>query len=140
MSRLSLRRASSPATNSLLDELVGYALQYYQDFVAPTQHYRLPDQSEKRALTDLVQTLEQLPDHADAETIQTEIYEVGKRNSFTELRAWFKALYEILLGQSQGPRMGSFITLYGQDETIKLIRTVLDGEPLGSTKNTVQRK
>ena len=84
--------------------------------------------------------LEQLPDHADAETIQTEIYEVGKRNSFTELRAWFKALYEILLGQSQGPRMGSFVTLYGQDETIKLIRTVLDGEPLGSTKNTFQRK
>jgi len=131
---------SSPATNSLLDALVGYALQYYQDFVAPTQHYRLPDPSEKRALADLVQTLEKLPDHADAETIQTEIYEVGKRNSFTELRAWFKALYEILLGQSQGPRMGSFITLYGQDETIKLIRTVLDGEPLGSIKNTVQRK
>jgi hypothetical protein len=34
---------------------------------------------------------------------------------FESLRDWFKALYETLLGSSQGPRMGSFIALYGID-------------------------
>ena len=61
-----------------------------------------------------------------------QVYEVGKRHGFTELRAWFKALYEILLGQTQGPRMGSFIALYGRDETVALIRRVAAGEMLGA--------
>ena len=100
--------------------------------MAPPQRYRQPDSAEKIALEDLAQTLEKLPDDVDAETIQTQVYEVGKRNSFTELRVWFKALYEILLGQSQGPRMGSFIALYGRDETVKLIRSVLAGELLAN--------
>ena len=69
---------------------------------------------------------------ADAEAIQTEVYEVGKRHGFTELRAWFKALYEILLGQTQGPRMGSFIALYGRDESVALIRRVAAGETVGT--------
>ena len=118
----------------MLHELVDYALQYYRDFVAPTQRYRQPDSVEKIALEDLARTLEKLPSNVDAETIQTQVYEVGKRNSFTELRVWFKALYEILLGQSQGPRMGSFIALYGREQTVKLIRSVLAGEPLNNNK------
>ena len=128
-------RNASPKTDPLLDKLVGYALQYYRHFVAPTQRYRQPDDTEKLALEDLAQTLESLPKHADAETIQTHVYEVGKRNSFTELRTWFKALYEILLGQSQGPRMGSFIVLYGPDETVRLIRRAVAGEQLGNDGN-----
>ena len=67
---------------------------------------------------------------ADAETIQTEVYEVGKRHPFPNLKAWFRALYEILLGQSQGPRMGSFITLYGLQETQDLIKRAIAGEDL----------
>ena len=65
---------------------------------------------------------------ADAETLQTEVYEIGKRHPFPELRAWFKALYEVLLGQDQGPRFGSFIALYGRKETIALIKRALAGE------------
>ena len=64
---------------------------------------------------------------ADGETIQTEVYEVGKRHEFENLRDWFKALYEVLLGQSQGPRFGSFVALYGKDETVALIERVLAG-------------
>jgi lysyl-tRNA synthetase class 1 len=79
-----------------------------------------------------------LPADSDAEAIQTVVYEVGKRHpAFADLRAWFLALYEILLGQQTGPRMGSFIALYGLAETITLIRRVLAGEelapPSGST-------
>jgi lysyl-tRNA synthetase class 1 len=69
-----------------------------------------------------------------AELIQTEIYEIGKRSGFeADLRGWFKALYEVLLGQEQGPRMGSFIALYGREESMSLIRRALAGEDLAKT-------
>ncbi len=93
-----------------------------------TRPIRAPDAKERAALDDLVQVLEALPAEADAETIQTEIYEVGKRHPFDNLRDWFRALYETLLGQSQGPRFGSFVALYGKDESVALIRRVLAGE------------
>ena len=112
-------------TAPMLDRLVRHAIRYYQDFVKPAKHYRTPTQTERAALEDLARTLEALPTGADAETIQTEVYEIGKRHPFPELRAWFGALYEVLLGQSQGPRFGSFIALYGVPETIRLIREKL---------------
>ena len=87
---------------------------------------------ESQALEDLARTLRSLPRDAAAETIQSEVYEVGKRHPFADLKSWFRALYEILLGQSQGPRMGTFIALYGIDETIDLIRRAVAGEDLGA--------
>ena len=77
-----------------------------------------------------------LPVDADAKVIQTTIYDVGKRNSYSELRGWFQALYEILLGQHQGPRMGSFVALYGIRETVELIHRVLQDEDLGQDQTT----
>ena len=130
--------AATPATAPILDKLVDYAVAYYQDFVKPAKVYRLPSEAERAALDDLCQELCLLPADSDAEAIQTVVYEVGKRHpAFADLRAWFLALYEILLGQQTGPRMGSFIALYGLAETITLIRRVLAGEelapPSGST-------
>ena len=115
-------------TAPILASLVGHAIAYYRDFVKPDKQFRAPDATERAALDDLVQALDALPAGADAETIQSEVYEVGKRHSFENLRDWFRALYETLLGQSQGPRFGSFIALYGKDETVALIRRVLAGE------------
>ena len=121
---------AAPETMPILDELVALAINYYRDFVKPDKHYRPPGKIETKALEDLVSTLEALADDAGAEAIQSEVYEVGKRHDFENLREWFKALYEILLGQEQGPRMGSFIALYGISETVALIRRVLAGEDL----------
>ena len=73
-----------------------------------------------------------LPSIASAEDIQNTVYEVGNQHDFANLRDWFKALYEILLGQSQGPRMGSFIALYGRDETVALIDKVVVGDTIGT--------
>ena len=67
---------------------------------------------------------------ADAEALQNQVYEVGKRHAFADLRAFFQALYEILLGQSQGPRFGGFVALYGVKETGALIKRALAGEDL----------
>ncbi len=86
-----------------------------------------------RSHAELLAALRALPATADAEAIQFEIYEVGKRHEFAELRAWFKALYEILLGQEQGPRMGSFMSLYGIEESRVLLRRALAGEDLAAT-------
>ncbi len=119
---------ATPERAPMLDRLVRHAIRYYQDFVKPAKRYRAPTEVERGALEDLVRVLEALPAGADAETIQTEVYEVGKRHPFAELKAWFSALYEVLLGQAQGPRFGSFIALYGLPETIQLIRNRLTQE------------
>lgn len=119
---------AKPETAPVLDRLVGHAINYYRDFVKPAKRYRAPTPEEAVALEDLAATLEGLPADASAEAIQTEVYEVGKRHpSFADLRAWFQSLYQILLGQDEGPRMGSFIALYGRNETVALIRDVISG-------------
>jgi lysyl-tRNA synthetase class 1 len=117
-------------TSPFLDKLVGYAINYYRDHVKPTKQYRAPDETEKTALTELLAYLEKMPDSTTAEEFQEEVYEIGKRHPFKELRDWFKSLYTVLLGQDQGPRFGSFIALYGRQETAELIRRVLAGEKL----------
>jgi lysyl-tRNA synthetase class 1 len=116
----------------ILGRLVAHAVAYYRDFVKPDKHYRKPSDTERAALDDLVRMLEGLPADADAETIQNACYEVGKRHPFESLRDWFRALYEILLGQAQGPRIGSFFALYGLTQTIALIRRALAGEDLAA--------
>ena len=121
---------ASPETHPILDSLVGFALAYHEDVVKPTQRHRPPDERERAALEDLAASLTAFADGAEPEAIQHEVYEVGKRHGFENLRDWFRALYEILFGQSQGPRMGSFIALYGIDKTIALIRRALAGEGL----------
>lgn len=119
-----------PETHRLLDRLLDYAVAYYRDFVKPAKRYRAPSEMERAALDDLVGALSAMPRAADAEAIQNEVYEVGKRHPFPDLRAWFQSLYEILLGQTQGPRMGSFIALYGRQEMVERVRKVLAGEAL----------
>ena len=116
---------ADPAKDPALDALVGYAVAYHRDFVAPTLKRRAPDPREAAALADLDKRLAALAADADAETIQHEVYEVGKAAAFEPLRDWFKALYEVLLGSSQGPRMGSFIALYGIEPTRRLIAEAL---------------
>jgi lysyl-tRNA synthetase class 1 len=123
-------KGATPATAVMLDRLVGFAIRYYQDFVKPLKTYRKPDEMEIAALTDIRAELAKLPRDAVAEDIQYQVYEVGKRHPFKDLRAWFGVLYEILLGQAQGPRMGSFIALYGIDNMIKLIDRALAGDDL----------
>ena len=123
---------ASPETAPILAALVGHALTYYRDMVKPTKAYRAPLQEERAALDELRAVLAAMPAEADAEAIQTEVYEVGKRHPFESLRDWFRALYEILLGQSQGPRVGSFIALYGLKETVALIDRALAGEDLAA--------
>ncbi|MSP48112.1 MAG: lysine--tRNA ligase [Alphaproteobacteria bacterium] len=122
--------AATPATEPFLDRLVGHAVAYYKDQIKPAKHYRPATEMERKALDDLARVLAEAPSGADAETLQSLVYEVGKRHAFADLRAFFQALYEILLGQSQGPRFGGFVALYGVKETVALIRRALAGEDL----------
>ena len=107
-----------------LDAMVRFAIAYTRD-VAPAPERRAPDAVEAAALERLDAELAALPDGASAEDIQGIVYEIGKTAGFAELRDWFKALYETLLGSSQGPRMGSFIALYGVANTRALIGEAL---------------
>jgi lysyl-tRNA synthetase, class I len=119
---------ASPERNPGLERLVGYALRYYEDFVKPTKQYRAADAKERAALEDLAGQLEKLGDERDGAVVQNAVYEVGKAHGFEPLRAWFAALYEVLFGQTAGPRFGSFAALFGCAETAALIRRALDGE------------
>jgi lysyl-tRNA synthetase class 1 len=116
---------TSPHSDPELDELIGLAVNYARDFVVPSLERRPPSKMEADALRDLDAELANLPNEASAEDIQTQVFEVGKRHPFENLRGWFQALYETLLGSSQGPRMGSFIALYGIDNSRKLIAEAL---------------
>jgi lysyl-tRNA synthetase class 1 len=119
---------ADPAKHPALDGLVERALAFNRDFVAPTLVRRKPEANEALALAALDEELAATSDDATAEELQTMVYEIGKdpHFGFESLRDWFKALYETLLGSSQGPRMGSFIALYGVANTRKLIAEALD--------------
>jgi lysyl-tRNA synthetase class 1 len=119
---------ATPESDPLLDHLVGYALKYYADFVKPAKTYRAPDDKERAALEDLAGRLESWTGALDGECLQTMVFAVGTERQFEPLRAWFTAIYEVCLGQSQGPRFGGFIALYGVKETAKLIRDALAGK------------
>jgi lysyl-tRNA synthetase, class I len=120
---------AAPDTHPELDALIGHAAVYFRDFVKNSLNRRAPDAKEAAALRDLDAELAKLPGDAPAEDIQNLVFEVGKAHQFENLRDWFKALYEILLGTSQGPRMGSFIALYGIDNSRKLIAEALRSSP-----------
>ncbi len=123
---------ATPESEPELDRLMGHALNYYEDFVKPTKAYRAPDAKEQAALEDLAERLKALPaDTTDGEAIQNEVYAVGKEHGFEPLRGWFQGLYEVLLGQSQGPRFGSFAAIYGLPKTIELIEAGARGELAG---------
>jgi len=111
--------------NPALDELVGYAIRYFEDFVKPAKKFRSPSDQERAAMEELASRLDDMPADADGEALQTQIYAVGKDHGFENLREWFQALYQVLLGQDQGPRFGSFAALYGKDETVKMIKQAL---------------
>lgn len=119
---------ATPKSEPVLDQLAGYAINYYEDFVKPAKTFRAPDERERAAMTELAARLKALPAGADAGAIQNEVFEVGKAAGFEPLRAWFSALYEVLLGQSQGPRFGSFTAIFGVDRTVALIERALAGE------------
>ncbi|MFM9977510.1 MAG: lysine--tRNA ligase [Sphingomonadaceae bacterium] len=111
--------------SSELDALIGLALAYNRDLVAPTFRRRKPEGLETVALDRLDAELAVLPGDANAGDIQNIVYAIGNEGGFENLRDWFRALYETLLGSSQGPRMGSFIALYGVANTRKLIAEAL---------------
>jgi lysyl-tRNA synthetase class 1 len=118
---------ATPGSEPLLDTLAGYAINYYEDFVKPAKKFRAPDDRERAAMEDLSARLAALPAGADAEAIQNEVFAAGKDAGFEPLRAWFGALYEVLLGQPTGPRFGSFVAIFGVERTRDLIARALAG-------------
>ena len=141
---------ASAETHPDLDAAAGYAVKYFQDFVAPARTFRAPTDQERVAMQELSAAFrdgdtaldviarknaqmgndDSAPavDFTSDEFLQSIVFAVGKLHGFDNLRDWFKALYEVLLGASQGPRFGSFAALYGVEETATLIDQGLAGE------------
>jgi len=129
------RPGVTPQTHPKLNALVGYAINYFRDFVLPHKKYREPTEGERVALTDLRDALSQLPADAPPERIQDVVYEIGRREPFLDKTGkgkskdgkpgvsldWFNMLYQVLLGQEKGPRFGSFVAVYGLKNTVDMI-------------------
>ena len=115
----------TPESHPMLARLAEGAVAYYRDFVAPAKTYRAPTPEERAALADLLGVLRDLDPASDAEAIQNAVFEVGKRHAFASLRDWFSCLYQVLLGQQEGPRFGGFVALYGIPGTIGLVESAL---------------
>ena len=134
----------SPETHPRLDRLVNYAVRYFRDFVLPAKKYGEPDAVERAALESLSAALATLPKDASAEEIQSLLYDVARQiPRYQDMQVkgatperpgvsndWFSMLYRVLLGESRGPRFGSFIALYGVEETRALVTQALSGELL----------
>ena len=127
------RPGVTPATHPKLDAMVGYAINYYRDFVLPTKKFRDPAEQERTALFDLRDALSNMPADSTAEKIQDVVYEIGRREPFLDEKKkakdgkpgvsleWFNMLYQVLLGQEKGPRFGSFVAAYGLKNTVDMI-------------------
>ncbi|GGL69398.1 lysine--tRNA ligase [Wenxinia marina] len=118
---------ASPQTHPGLDGAAAGAVRYYNDRVKPTKTYRAPTDTERAAMEDLKARLQAWDGEADPEALQSMVFAVGKEHGFEPLRDWFKALYEVLLGASEGPRFGGFIALYGVENSVRLIEDGLAG-------------
>ncbi len=132
----------SPQTQPRLDRLIVYAVRYFRDFVRPSKTYRAADEVERAALQQLSDMLARLPADASAEDIQTALYDIARPiPRYQDMKAkgatperpgvsneWFNMLYQVLLGESRGPRFGSFVALYGIAETRQLIADALAGD------------
>ena len=114
--------------NKFLEQMVNLSVVYYNDMIKAKKVYRAPNVKEEKAVKELVLSLKNADEHSTPEDIQKIIFSIGKDNQYENLRDWFRSLYEILLGQSEGPRMGSFIHLFGISETITLINNALTGK------------
>ena len=117
----------SAVSNPGLDKAADYAITYYNNFVKPNKSYRSPNEKETRALNDLCLALSNCNNDLTSEELQKIVYSVGVQNNFEPLKHWFRAIYEVLLGEAQGPRFGGFIALYGVEKTIVLIEKALSG-------------
>ncbi len=106
----------------LIQKLLEYGVEYYKKFVLPKKKYREPNDLERKGFTKLIQTLENLDNKSEAEDIQTKIYEIGMELKFSSLKDWFSGFYQVVLGQEQGPRLGSFIKFYGIKQTVELLK------------------
>jgi len=107
----------------IFDNLINYAIQYFNDVIKQKKKYKKPNSGEKSALKALINNLESCNDQMSPEDIQTIIYTTGKENGYKDnLRDWFKLIYEVVFGDENGPRMGFFISFFGVNETKKLIR------------------
>ena len=115
-----------PKKDTFLDSLAEYAVRYYNDFIKPNKKYATPNSIQINILKQIKAMLADIDRNTTSQDIQRQIYDIGMKSSYQNLRDYFKDLYQILLGQEQGPRLGSFIKLYGITSFIDLINSNLD--------------
>ena len=111
---------SSNETLDFMRTMVRHAIVYYNDFVKSTRIPVTPNEKQREAIIDLISSLKKISKESSADEFQNICFEIGKKH-FENVREWFLTLYGVLFGSESGPKMGSFISLYGIQNTIDLL-------------------
>ncbi len=131
-------KGANAQTYPELDRLVQFSLKYFDFFVKPNKKFRAADDRERETLAQIDAKLASLPETADSNMIQNALLDVARlieryqdHNKKSPeggpgvSNVFFQMIYEVLLGQERGPRLGSFIALYGINEVRALISEAL---------------
>lgn len=119
------RPDASEAENAAAESMIGFAGRYFEDFIKPTKKFRAPTDKERAALEMLSARLKEIGDGGSEDDYQTAVFDAGKAQDYENIRDWFKGLYEVVFGQSEGPRMGAFTKIFGAGEMARLIDEAL---------------
>lgn len=115
------RPDASEAEIIATDAMIQFAGRYFDDFIKPNKKFRAPTDQERAALEMLAARLRELGDDKTEDDYQTAVFDAGKAQNYENIREWFTGLYEVVFGQSEGPRMGAFTKIFGATELAKLI-------------------
>jgi lysyl-tRNA synthetase class 1 len=120
-----LQRYGYLEKNQTLDagllQRVEYALNWTRDFEEIKETKVELTIKEKKAIAELVTNL-QTEDEPDK--IQNAIFNVAKDNAIKP-GAFFKTLYEVLMGAPQGPRLGPYVLAMGKENVISALQRSL---------------
>ncbi|MEL7486977.1 MAG: lysine--tRNA ligase [Pseudomonadota bacterium] len=119
------RPDADEASLAAASDMIAFAGRYFEDFIKPRKTFRTPTDTERAALVALSARLREIGDDADEDAYQTAVFDAGKAQNYDNLRDWFKGLYEVVFGQSEGPRMGPFVKIYGATATATMIDDAL---------------
>ncbi len=119
------RPEAEPEALTAAEAMIGHAARYFEDFVKPGKQFRAPTDRERKGLAMLSARLREIGEGAEEDLYQTAVFDAGKAQNYDNIRDWFKGLYEVVFGQSEGPRMGPFVRIYGAEATARLIEAAL---------------
>lgn len=112
-----------------LNNMIQCGINYYNDFIKPNKRYAIANEKQIAILNSILNMLIDMKNadtEPSGEEMQNGFYAIGTDAGYENLREYFKEMYMLLLGQEEGPRLGSFVKLFGIENSIALVKSAID--------------